>query len=503
MALITVPTTEFERLKVRAQKADQLEQEVRLLREMLRLERLQKYGAKSEALSDDQLELLEKEPSVEQAEVAAEATQPVEAKSVAKRMHPGRNELPAHLPRREQIIAVEAGRRQCPCCGEERCVIGYEEKEELDLEPVKYFVRVVRREKLACRKCPDAGVVIAPVRREQIIERSKLSNAVIVDVIIKKYAEHLPLYRQQASLERDFGIEVAGATLCEAVMAAGSLLQPVSAAMKADLMSGGYIQADETPVGVQSELTKGRNHIGYAFQYSRPGGPVVFDFRMSRGREGPKNFLQNYDGILQCDGFAGYEKTGSSRMIRAGCMAHARRKFIEALKLEPGNQDALAVVDLIARLYAVEAQAREGKLCTEKRRQLRQAQSVALMEELKTRLMEIKARVLPSSMLAKACNYAFGQWQKLTVFLEHGVVEIDQNLCENGMRPLAIGRKNWLHIGGKDAGPKIAAIVSILETCKRLRVNIRDYLGDVLPRLADWPMSKVAELTPSRWAAAR
>ena len=500
----------IESLSKRAQEAEKLEatknhleQENRILRELLRLERIKKYGGKSESLSNDQLELLEKEPSVEEAEVATEAVLSVERKPVVKRDHAGRNELPAHLPRKEEILPVESEKRACPCCGEERHVIGYEEKEELDLEPLKYFVRVVKREKLACHKCPDEGVVTAPVRSEQIIEKSKLSSSVIVDILIKKYCEHLPLYRQQATLERDFGIQLARTTLCEAVMASGSLLQPIAAAMKVDLINGGYIQADETPIGVQSKHSVGRNHTAFAFQYSRPGGCVVFDFRMSRGREGPRTFLQNYGGILQSDGFTGYEKIGSEKMIRAGCMAHARRKFTDALKLDPTNQDAIKVLTLMAQLYVLEAQARENKLCPEKRYQLRQAQSVALLAELQAQLVEIRTRVLPSSSVAKACNYALNQWEKLTTFLHHGIVEIDQNHCENGMRPLALGRKNWLHIGSEQAGPKIAAILSVLETCKRLKVNIRDYLDDVLPKLGNWPISRVAELTPDRWQAAR
>ena len=512
MTLNTVPGIDIERLpkeaqiliellSKRAQEADRLEQEIRILKELLRRERIKKYGAKSEELSDAQLELLEKEPSVEEAEVATEAALPAERKSVVKRDHAGNNELPAHLPRTEEIFPVEVEKRTCPCCGEERPVIGYEEKEELSLEPVKYFVRVVKREKLACSNCLDEGVAVAPIRREQIMEKSILSSAAIVDVLIKKYCEHQPLYRQQANLERDFGIQLARTTLCEAVMASGSLLQPIAAAMKADLISGGYIQADETLIGVQSERTVGSNHTACAFQYNRPGGPIVFDFRMHRGREGPKKFLQNYGGILQSGEFAGCEKIGSEKMIRAGCMAHARRKFTDALKLDPTNEDAIKALALIAQLYGIETQAKESKLCPEKRRQLRQTRSTALLAELQAQLIEIRTRALPSSSVAKACNYTLGQWKKLTTFLHHGIVEIDQNQCESGMRPLALGRKNWLHFGSEQAGPKIAAILSVLETCERLKVNIRHYLGDVLPKPGNFPMRRVPELTPDRWKA--
>ena len=240
----------IERLAERAQEADRLEQEVRLLREMLRLERLKKYGPKGEKLSEEQVELLELEPGVHAQEVEKEAEVSSRPKRLTKREHAGRNALPAHLPRREEIIAVEGEERLCVCCGKERCCIGYEEKEVLDIEPVRYFVRVIKREKLACHKCPEGGVVTAAAGGPRIVEKGKLCDAVVVDVLIKKYLSHLPLYRQAADLHRDHGIEISRSTLNAAVMAAGELLLPVAAVLKRDLLEGGYIQADETPIGV-------------------------------------------------------------------------------------------------------------------------------------------------------------------------------------------------------------------------------------------------------------
>jgi transposase len=215
-------------------------------------------------------------------------------------------------------------------------------------------VRVIKREKLACHKCPEGGVVTAAAAGPKIVEKGKLSDAVVVDVLIKKYLSHLPLYRQAADLHRDHGIDLSRSTLNAAVMAAGELLLPVAAVLKRDLLEGGYIQADETPIGVQSQQTKGRNHQAYEFQYSRPGGPVVFDFCMSRAREGPAEFLRDYGGILQCDGYQGYEKIGAPGIVRAGCLAHVRRKFADALKLDPQDREAAAVLLLMGKLYAVE-----------------------------------------------------------------------------------------------------------------------------------------------------
>lgn len=489
----------IERLAERAQEADRLEQEVRLLREMLRLERLKKYGSKGEKLSEEQVELLEIEPGVHAQEVEKEAEVSSRRKRLSERKHAGRNALPAHLPRREEIIVVEGEERLCVCCGKQRGCIGYEEKEVLEIEPARYFVRVIKREKLACHQCPEGGVVTAAVRGPRIVEKGKLSDAVVVDVLIKKYLSHLPLYRQAADLQRDHGIDISRSTLNTAVLAAGELLLPVAAVLKRDLLAGGYIQADETPIGVQSPQTKGRNHQGYEFQYSRPGGPVVFDFCMSRAREGPAEFLAGYGGILQCDGYQGYEKIGAPGMIRAGCLAHVRRKFNDALKLDPQDRAAAAVLLLMGKLYAVEKEARQAGATEEQRLAMRQQRSVALFEELKAKITQIASQALPSSKLAEACQYALNQWPRLKLYLENGRIEIDQNLCENAMRALAVGRKNWLHIGSQEAGPKIAAILSVMETCKRLQINLRKYLGDVLPQLPSWPINDVAALSPLNW----
>ena len=461
----------IETLVQRAQDADRLEQENRLLREMLRLERLKKYGPKSEKLSEEQIELLELEPGVRAQEVEKEAEVSSRRKRLTKREHAGRNALPAHLPRREEIIAVEGEERFCVCCGEERCRIGYEEKE----------------------------VVTAAAGGPKIVEKGKLSDAVVVDVLIKKYLSHLPLYRQAVDLHRDYGIEISRSTLNAAVMAAGELLLPVAAVLKRDLLEGGYLQADETPIGVQSDQTKGRNHQAYEFQYSRPGGPVVFDFCMSRAREGPAEFLAGYGGILQCDGYQGYEKIGAPGMVRAGCLAHVRRKFANALKIDPQDREAAAVLLLMGKLYAVEKEARETEATDEQRLEMRQQRSVALFEQLGAKIAQIASHALPSSKLAEACQYALNQWTRLKIYLENGCIEIDQNLCENAMRALAVGRKNWLHIGSQEAGPKIAAILSVMETCKRLQINLRKYLNDVLPKLPSWPINDVAALSPLNW----
>jgi transposase len=478
--------------------------ENRLLREAIRLLRLKQYGARSEQLSDAQLALLELEPGVAREEVAAEAAQPAREKKPVRAAAPhGRAPLPAHLPRVEETIPVPAEERRCATCGGPKCSLGHDVAEVLDLKPVELFVRVVKREKLACPAHPENGVATGPAA-ERIVPGGKLSDAFIIDVLLRKYQLHLPLYRQSQSLWRDAHVDVSRSTLCDAVMAAGALLVPVNAAQRDELLARDYLQADETPVGVQSaEAPKGQNHRAWQWQYSAPGGPVVFDFQMSRGREGPQAFLRDFRGVLQTDAYGAYDPVIRAGMLHAGCWAHVRRKFYDAHQLDPADAAARDVLERIGRLYQTERQAREQQLDGAGRKALRQQHGVAEVSSLKARLLEIRAAVLPGSQLAKACDYALRIWGRLEVFLDHGQVELDTNLAENAMRPVALGRKNWLHIGDEKAGPKIAAILSVLATCERLGIGARDYLLAVLPKLGGTSTAEVQHLTPQAWHRAR
>lgn len=480
-----------------------LEQENKLLRERIRLLLLSKYGSKSEKLSDAQLSLLEEEPGVTREEVAGEAALPAREKKLRNRARPhGRAPLPAHLPRVEEIIPVPADQRHCPSCRCPKCFIGYDVAEVLDLKPVEFFVRVIKTEKLACPAHPENGVASAPAAA-RIVPGGKLSDGFLIDALLKKYQWHQPLYRQSEQLWRDAKVDVSRSTLCDGIMAIGQLLLPVNAAQRDELLKLGYLQADETPVGVQTPESRGRNHPAWQWQYSAPGGPVVFDFQMSRGREGPRKFLEGFQGVLQTDAYGGYESSVVAGIIHAGCWAHVRRKFHDALKLDPSNPEVAEVLKRIGRLYDVERQAREGKLEAAARLQLRRQHSLPEVGALQERMQSIRLAELPGSQLAKACDYALRIWPRLEVFLSDGRVEADTNLAENAMRPVALGRKNWLHIGDEKAGPKIAAILSVLATCERLEMEVRDYLAEVLPRLSRATTGEVERLTPQAWHRAR
>ena len=479
---------------------------VQVLEERLRQQRIAKYGPGSEKLSNLQLELLDMEPGVSNVEVVAESereTLPFSSENEKKkrRKHPGRQTLPADLLRVEKIVVCTPEQCKCGNCGADTKVIGYEVSEVLDVKPAEYFVQVTKREKRACKKCEEQGVATAPIAA-RIIDKSLVSDRIIIDTVVCKYGNHNPLYRQSVILLRDAGIDIGRATMCGWIMTVGEMLAPVVGAMRSQLLAGSYIQADETPVDVQAHDRRGKNHQSYLWQYSSPGGSVVFDFRMSRDREGPAHFLFNFKGILQTDGYAAYDRdVGGAKMVHAGCWSHARRYFVDAIKLNKQDAASVRIVELMDKLFAIDAQAREEKMDHAARHALRQQEAPALLDKIHEQILEMSRIVLPKSAAGKACSYALRLWQRLKLFLEHPELELSNNLAENSMRRIATGRKNWIHIGSKQAGPCVAAILSVVESCRRLKIPIRDYLADILPGLASVSIQRVAELTPAAWLA--
>jgi transposase len=480
---------------------------IQVLEERLRQQRIARYGPGSEKLSNLQLDLLEEEPTLSRDEVQAESERepvgPPSATSGKKQRepHPGRQTLPAHLPRVERVVACPPAQCVCTGCGGQRTVIGYETSEVLDVKPAEYFVEVTKREKRACKKCEELGVVAAPLEA-RIIDKSLVSDRVIIDTIVRKYADHCPAYRQSSILKRDTGIEISRATMCGWIMRVGDLLIPLTGAMRSELLAGSYIQADETPVDVQTHDGRGANHQAYLWQYGTPGGATVFDFRMSRGREGPAHFLDKFEGILQTDAYAAYNRgVGGANLVHAACWAHARRRFIDAVKLNKQDAASIRAVELMDELFAIDAQARDGNMDYVHRHALRQEKAPPLLDQIRSHILAMIHSVLPKSAAGQACSYALSIWTRLTRFLEYPELELSNNLAENSMRPIAVGRSNWIHIGSEQAGPRIAAIFSVVESCRRLKIPMRDYLADILPRIANAPVERIAELTPAVWAA--
>jgi transposase len=312
VSLVSIPSApaDLELVAQLKSKLQYAELRILVLEERLRLMRIEKYGAGGEKLSQAQMQLFDLEPFIsEMTEQAESEFAPAYRSSKKSAKHPGRKEFPASLPRVERVLPCSSDQRVCKRCGEATVVIGYEESSQLDVEPAKYFVLVTKREKRACRSCEDLGVVSAPLPR-RIIEKCLASDRIVIDTVVSKYCNHTPLHRQSMILERDIGLEISRATLDGWVLKVGELLIPMVAAMRRELISGSYIQADETPVDVQTRDGRGKNHQAYLWQYSRPRGTVVFDFRLGRGRDGPKRFLGQFEGILQTDGYAAYDQIG-------------------------------------------------------------------------------------------------------------------------------------------------------------------------------------------------
>lgn len=475
---------------------------IQALQEELRLERIKKYGPQSETLSDLQLELLESEPGVTGEEVEAEAKrEPVlSTRERERKPHPGRQSLPKNLPRVEQVVACSD--RTCKHCGTETALIGYDESEQLDVEPARYFVRVVRREKRSCRGCETGSVVMAELA-PRIVEKGLASDRVVVETVVAKYCDHLPLYRQAAMLEREAGLEISRATLDGWVMRVGELLQPMVSAMRKDLLRANYLQADETIVPVQMRDKRGADHQAYLWQYGRPGGETVFDFQLGRDRAGPKRFLDQWEGILQTDGYSAYDRVGGRKLVHVGCWAHARRKFVDAVKVNKDDGEAVKMVTRMDALFLVDRHAREQKLTSKERLAFRREHALAWVNEIREECVALSKSTLPKSALGQAVAYTLNMWPKLRRCFDHGEVELSNNLAENSMRPVALGRKNWLHVGSAKSGPKVAAILSVVESCRRLGVSAKDYLLSILPGLSDRTISEAAQLTPERWSAAR
>lgn len=476
---------------------------IQVLEERLRQHRIRMLGPQSETLSNLQLELLaDEEPSATSDEVATEAKrEPIQRKPARqRRSHPGREPLPENLPRVEQVIACTEP--NCCKCGQETAVIGYDVSEQLDVEPARYLVRVVKREKRACRGCEQDAVVMAPLE-PRIIEKGLASDRIVVETVVGKYCDHLPLYRQAVILEREAGLEIGRATLDGWVMRVGELLIPMTQAMRKDLLSGSYLQADETTVPVQMHDGRGKNHEAYLWQYGKPGGETVFDFCLSRGREGPKGFLGQWEGILQTDGYQAYDGIGGPKLVHVGCWAHARRKFVDAVKVNPQDAEAIKMVTRMDALFLVDRDARQREMNIGERMQQRRELAQPWIVEIRQQCQRLKNEALPKSALGKAVAYTLNMWSKLVRCLEYEEVELSNNLAENSMRGVALGRKNWLHVGSVKAGPKVAAILSVVESCRRIGAPVKEYLLDVLPGLDRRTLGQVANFTPARWLASR
>jgi len=471
----------------------ELKTENQLLRQKLEFF-IKRYfgGTKSESLDPKQLELLLAglEALSARAVVAEKPAAP--RASVAAR--PARPPLPANLETERVVLEPEEVQHQ-PAGWRK---LGEEVTEELDWKPAKFIKRLYIRPKYANAE----RIVIAPLPA-RLIEKGLPGAGLLTQVIVGKYEDHLPLYRQEKIYRDRHGVNLSRQTLCGWVEAAADWLSPIYREMKAALVARDYLQADETPIRYLDPDVKGKSQQGWLWTYSAPQGDVVFEWHISRSREGPRAFLQAFTGQLQTDGYGVYESLTRERgkeLILVGCWAHVRRGFHEALG---EGRSAAWLVGQIGKLYAVEKHLREQHAGPQRRAAVRAWQSRPILARLRRAMEVVRRRVLPKSLLGQAIDYALARWETLTRFVDDGRLEIDNNLCENAIRPTAIGKKNFLFIGHPEAGQRSAVIYSVLGSCRRHGINPAEYLQAVFERLPRAKTSDLKSLTPAAWAKAR
>jgi transposase len=334
------------------------------------------------------------------------------------------------------------------------------------------------------------------------IEKGIPGPGLLAQILVDKFVYHLPFYRQAQRYER-LGMKIPSSTLNGWLPAACNLLEPLYLALKFEVLKSTYLQGDETPIPVLDKQKKGKTHQGYHWVYYSPEEKLVlFDYQKGRSREGPKQLLKDYQGYLQTDGYQAYDQFGDKEnIVLVGCLAHARRKFEHAKDSEPTRSGQALL--LIQQLYAVERQAREQNLNHGQRYQLRQEKSVPVMDALEQWMVDEYPKVLPKSAIGKAFYYLIGRYNKIYVYLQDGRLEIDNNLIENSIRPVALGRKNYLFAGSHSGAEKAAMVYSLLGSCKLQNINPYDYLQDVLERLPEHPVNRLCELLPPNWKPAK
>jgi len=491
--LATLTETRHER--------EQLQERLHLL-----LQRL--YGRKSERFDPNQPLLFG------DLNEAAEPAPPVPDTSAApsppqkKRHNHGRKALPTNLRHVEEHHRLSDAERACPTCGTSRVEVGTETTPQLDYQPASIFVRDHIEHKYACPCCTKQGTpqFAAASKPEQPLGKGSPGAGLLAFIIVTKYFDHMPLYRQESMYERQ-GLELSRSTACDWMAGCARCLEPLHEVMKCAVLQSQALWTDDTPVKLQGgdpEETKQSRLWVYLGDARQPYN--VFDFTLNRRRDGPQKFLEQYRGYLHADAFSGYDAlylpvgdTGQARITEVACNAHARRKFYEARGSDAARaHQALAYY---GQLYEIERQAKD--LTAELRLRIRQDLAVPILNKLHEWLQRQQPEVLPKSKIGEAISYALNQWQAFCRYTEAGFLTIDNNAAEREMKQIAIGRKNWLFFGSPRGGKTAAILYTFTSTCRRLGIEPWAYLKDVLTRLPTTPKEHLPELLPDHWQAAQ
>lgn len=457
-----------------------------------------KYGKKSEKLPEGCTQLTvfsiaeKNEPVLN--ENTKQETDPQETITYTRKKRNGHRNRPKDLP----VVRIEYHLQDlsCPCgCGKQLHKIGEIITEQLEMVPAKIFVKQHVRFKYA--GCANQSKVITAAMPAQPIEKSWAGPGLLANVLVDKYDDHLPLHRQAERFARS-GIELSRKTLCDWVMQCADRLEPLVAAMKPDLFSSEKIHTDDTPVPVLEE-GKNKTKTGRLWCYIGCAPPcVIYDYTPNREQKWAENFLEKYKGYLQADAYVGYDKIyQTKKIIEVACMAHARRKFFEVAKAHNHTGLAVEALNYIKKLYKIEAKIKSLDLPV--KRAVRKCEAKPILKEYKKWLLRQYKRVLPKSPLGQAIAYTLNNWIALTRYLANGLLDIDNNQAERLMRPITVGRKNWMFAGSDRGGVAAATIYSLIETCKLNNINPYDYLSDVLARLPNTLHRDIKSLLPYNW----
>ena len=466
---------------------DKLTHENALLKRM-------KFTAQSERFNPEQKSLLEDEIEADLAAVATEidALSQAQAPATPEKKQAKRLPLPAHLPRRE--IRHEPASTTCACgCQMKR--IGEDVAEKLDYVPGVFSVERHIRGKWACARCET--IQQSPVEAH-VIDKGLATTGLLAQVLVGKYADHLPLYRQEAIFGRA-GLAIPRSTLAQWVGTCGVRLQPLVDALKDEILSHRVLHADETPVAMLKP-GEGKTHRAYLWAYAAGAfeniKAVVYDFCESRSGEHTRRFLGEWTGSLICDDYSGYKKGLAQGLTEVGCLAHSRRKFFD---LHAANKSQIAEFALaqFARIYDIEREVKDLK--TEQRQVIRQQQTKPVLDALHQWMLLQRQKVPEGSATAKALDYSLRRWVALTRFVDDGQLPVDNNWIENQIRPIAIGRGNWLFAGSLRAGQRAAVVMSLIQSARMNGHDPYAYLKDVLTRLPTHKASRIEELLPHRW----
>ena len=503
VAELTEKLTTLEAAYATLQKAyEACEEQKQTLHRQLAYLRHQLFGRKSEKLDRNQLEFalgVEEKASVVE-------TRPPMGMHAQTRKPPRRGarerkvRIPEGTPVEELILDPEEVKEN-PQAYE---CIGQEVLEELDVVPNPYFVRRIIRRKFKVKGDRKQApiIVCAP---ERLIEGSYASAGLLSEIILKKYVEHVPLYRQEQTLRMRYGIHLSSKTMCDWVQVVAGWLKPIYNYIADGLRRITYLQIDETPIRYLPEKRKrgekkGKGSaLGYVWVYHDPEGDVLYEWHTSRAATCLEGMLDGFRGTVQCDGYKAYTSYAkrNTAINWIGCWAHARRYFHDACEQAPTQAGWLLLQ--IGHLYQIEAELRDKRAGPRLREAVRNAQSMPILKRIEKVLRRKQSKLLPSTKLEEGIAYSLARWDQLLGYCKDGRLEIDNNLVENRMRPLAIGKKNFLFFGAPQAGQQSAIIYTILESCKRRGINPQIYLRDVLTRLPHMKIGEVWRLIPAVW----